>query len=94
MWFTASSLSLLIVTSCCAGDEQADGPLLARTVQSALAQAEAHGMQSIAMPLIGAGRAGWPVQLAAQIHVAEVVKLKASGNGVTVLQVGFLHCRQ
>jgi len=44
-------------------------------------------MQSIAMPLIGAGRAGWPAKLAAQIHIAEVVKLMDSGKAVTSLQV-------
>jgi len=74
-------------TTCCAGDQQKDSPLLASTVRSALAQAEVHGMQSIAMPLIGAGRAGWPAKLAAQIHIAEVVKLMDSGKAVTSLQV-------
>jgi len=31
-----------------------------------LAKAAGHGMQSLAMPLIGAGLAGWPAKLAAQ----------------------------
>ncbi len=74
-------------TVCCAGDQQRDSSLLGSTVQSALAQAEAHGMQSMAMPLIGAGRAGWPAKLAAQIHIAEVVKLMDSRKAATSLQV-------
>ena len=74
-------------TISCTGDQQRDSPLLGSTVQSALAQAEAHGMQSIAMPLIGTGRAGWPAKLAALIHIAEVIKLMNSGKAVTSLQV-------
>ena len=61
-----------------AGNQQLDVPLLARTVQSVLAQAAAKGMQSVAMPLIGAGLAGWPPKLAAQVHVAQVLKFMGS----------------
>ena len=57
-----------------AGNQQLDIPLLVSTVQSVLAQAAAKGMQSLAMPLIGAGLAGWPPKLAAQVHVAQVLK--------------------
>lgn len=48
-----------------AGDGQQVAPVLASTVQSVLSQAATHGMQSIAMPLIGHGGNGWPAKLAA-----------------------------
>lgn len=61
-----------------AGNQQLDVPLLASTIQSVLAQAAAKGMHSVAMPLIGAGLAGWPPKLAAQVHVAQVLKFTGS----------------
>ena len=65
-----------------AGNQQLDVPLLASTVQSVLAQAAAKGMHSVAMPLIGAGLAGWPPKLAAQEHVAQVLKFgRTAGRG-------------
>ncbi len=70
------------------GDEQKEIPLLGSTVQSVLAQAEAHGMQSIAMPLIGHGLAGWPAKLAARLHVEQVLCFfKAAQAGPSSLQV-------
>lgn len=70
-----------------AGNQQLDVPLLASTVQSVLAQAAAKGMQSVAMPLIGAGRAGWPPKLAAQVHVAQVLKFTGStGSSLKVIE--------
>ena len=72
----------------CIGDEQKEVPLLRSTVQSALAQAEAHGMQSIAMPLIGHGLAGWPPHLAARVHVEQVLRFfTAAQAGPSSLQV-------
>ncbi|DBB13513.1 TPA: Poly (ADP-ribose) polymerase, variant 4 [Trebouxia sp. C0006] len=71
------------------GNQQLDVPLLASTVQSVLAQAAAKGMQSVAMPLIGAGLAGWPPKLAAQVHVAQVLKFTGS-TGSALKEVRFV----
>ena len=54
-----------------------------------MTMAAAHGMQSIAMPLIGHGLAGWPAKLAAQIHVEQVVQFfKASTAACSVKVLG------
>ncbi|DBA92767.1 hypothetical protein WJX77_000576 [Trebouxia sp. C0004] len=71
------------------GNSQLDVPLLASTVQSVLTQAAAKGMHSVAMPLIGAGLAGWPPKLAAQVHVAQVWKFSGS-TGVPLKEVRFV----
>lgn len=71
------------------GNQQLDVPLLASTVQSVLAQAAAKGMHSVAMPLIGAGLAGWPSKLAAQVHVAQVLKFTGS-TGSSLKEVRFV----
>ena len=77
-----------LTSLCLTGDEQKEVPLLGSTVQSVLAQAEAHGMQSIAMPLIGHGLAGWPAKLAARVHVEQVLRFcKAGQAGPSSLQV-------
>ncbi|DBB08229.1 TPA: hypothetical protein ACH3X3_008408 [Trebouxia sp. C0006] len=56
-----------------------------------MTMAAAHGMQSIAMPLIGHGLAGWPAKLAAQIHVEQVVQFfKASTAACSVKEVQFV----
>lgn len=62
-----------------AGNKQNEGALLASTVQSVLATAAAKGMQSVAMPLIGTGVAGWPKQLAAEVCLAEVSTFLRAG---------------
>ncbi len=75
-----------------AGNQQLDVPLLASTVQSVLAQAAAKGMHSLAMPLIGAGLAGWPPKLAAQVHVAQVLKFTGStASSLKVIEPVDLH---
>ncbi|KAA6427151.1 MAG: RNase III inhibitor [Trebouxia sp. A1-2] len=71
------------------GNQQLDVPLLASTIQSVLAQAAAKGMHSVAMPLIGAGLAGWPPKLAAQVHVAQVLKFTGS-TGLSLKEVRFV----
>jgi O-acetyl-ADP-ribose deacetylase (regulator of RNase III) len=54
-----------------------------------MTMAAAHGMQSIAMPLIGHGLAGWPAKLAAQIHAEQVVQFfKASTAACSVKVLG------
>ena len=55
-----------------AGNKQSEGALLASTIRSVLATAAAKGMESVAMPLIGTGVAGWPKQLAAELCLTEV----------------------
>ncbi len=58
----------------CTGRGKQEQRVLGSTVRSVLREAAAHGMQSIAMPLIGHGLAGWPAKLAAQIHVQQVLR--------------------
>ena len=62
--------------------------VLGSTVRSVLREATAHGMQSIAMPLIGHGLAGWPAHLAAQIHVQQVLRFFNSCKASPSLKVG------
>ena len=58
---------------------QSEVPVLGSTVRSVMTMAAAHGMHSIALPLIGSGLAGWPAKLAAQVRVEQVVQFfKAS----------------
>lgn len=57
------------------------------TVRSVLRAASAHGMQSIAMPLIGHGLAGWPAKLAAQTHVQQVLRFFNSTTSAASLKV-------
>ncbi len=88
VWADVCRVSSDIITLGFTGDEQKEIPLLGSTVQSVLAQPEAHGMQSIAMPLIGHGLAGWPAKLAAQVHVEQVLRFfKAAQAGPSSLQV-------
>ena len=51
-----------------------DADALAKAVQSVLAKAKAEGMESVAIPVIGNGNAGWPTELAAKVHVEEALK--------------------
>ena len=68
-----------------AGKKQNEKALLAATVQSVLATAAAKGMDSVAMPLIGTGVAGWPKQLAAEVCLAEVlIFLRAAPSSLKV----------
>lgn len=62
---------------------------LASTVLAVLREASRWGMQSVAMPLIGAGAAGWPPKLAADIHIAQLLEL-ASGTSSITLKVQLL----
>lgn len=59
---------------CYIGDDQQKAAALAKTVQSVLAIVADNGLESVAIPLIGGGKAGCPTQLAAQNHVEEAVK--------------------
>jgi O-acetyl-ADP-ribose deacetylase (regulator of RNase III) len=61
--------------------------VLGSTVRSVLREAAAHNMQSIAMPLIGHGVAGWPAKLAAQIHVEQVLRFFNSRKASPSLKV-------
>lgn len=72
---------------CDAGDQQQGMQVLASTVRSALALAAAEGMQSIAMPLIGNGRAGWPAKAVAKVHVEQVLEFFNSATASTALKV-------
>ena len=57
---------------------------MASTVQAVLKQARCHNMQSIAIPLIGAGQAGWPPKLAAKIHIEQLLKFASTPGSVKV----------
>lgn len=61
--------------------------MLASTVRSALAMAAAGGMQSIAMPLIGNGVAGWPTKEAAKVHIEQVLGFFTAGTVSSALKV-------
>ena len=49
-----------------------------------LTEASRWGMQSVAMPLIGAGAAGWPSKLAADIHIAQLLELTSGTSNITL----------
>lgn len=70
-----------------AGNAKKDAVALASTVQNVLAQAARNGMQSIAMPLIGNGNAGWPTALAAQAHLQGLLQFVATDKDSSVLKV-------
>lgn len=68
-----------------AGNKPNESALLTSTVHSVLTTAQAKGMESIAMPLIGTGLAGWPKQLAAEVCLAEVSSiLRAAPSSLKV----------
>ena len=74
-----------------AGNKQNESALLTSTVHSVLVTAAARGMESIAMPLIGTGLAGWPKQLAAEVCLAEVSSfLRAAPSSLRVSEVMLL----
>ena len=65
-----------------------DRQQLASTVQSVLTSAASKGMQTVAMPLIGTGQAGWPKKLAAQVCLAVVSTfVNASPGSVKVMHI-------
>ena len=70
-----------------AGHGKQESHVLGKTVKSVLKEAASHGMQSIAMPLIGHGEAGWPAKLAAQIHVEQVLRFFKSRKAGLSLKV-------
>ena len=59
----------------------------ASTVRSVLQAAAEDGMQSVAMPLIGCGNAGWPIKLAAQINVEQVLDFLSTDGKTSTLKV-------
>ena len=61
-----------------AGDDKKDAVALASTVQAVLAEAAGNGLQSVAIPLIGNGNAGWPTALAAKAHIEALMQFVAA----------------
>lgn len=49
--------------------------------------AEDAGMQSVAMPLVGAGRAGWPAKLAAKVQMEQVLQFINAATAASSLKV-------
>ncbi len=72
---------------CFSGREQSDVAALRTVVQSVLADAAALHVKSLALPLIGAGKAQWPAALAAKTQVAAICALASQGR-CGQLQVG------
>jgi len=65
---------------CFSGREQSDTAALRTVVQSVLADAAALHVKSLALPLIGAGKAQWPAALAAKTQVAAICALASQGR--------------
>ncbi len=64
---------------CVSGREQSDVAALRAVVQTVLADAAALHVKSLALPLIGAGKAQWPAALAAKTQVAAICALASQG---------------
>ncbi|KAL0025892.1 hypothetical protein WJX77_000090 [Trebouxia sp. C0004] len=62
------------------GREQSDVAALRTVVQSVLADAAALRVNSLALPLIGAGKAQWPAALAAKTQIAAICALASQGG--------------
>ena len=71
-------LSIVIVLS--SGREQIDTTGLRSVVQSVLAEAAALQVESLALPLVGAGKANWPPALAAKTQVAAISAMAQEGR--------------
>lgn len=80
------------LATCCPAGGQSEVPVLGSTVRSVMTMAAAHGMHSIALPLIGSGLAGWPAKLAAQIHVEQVVQFFKASTAACSLKVPHKSC--
>ncbi len=61
-----------------AGSVQQDDANLRRTVQAVLQAVKVAKVESVAVPLLGAGAAGWPTALAAKALVGQVVEMISS----------------
>ncbi len=64
---------------CASGREESDVAALRTVVQSVLADAAALHVKSLALPLIGAGKAQWPAALAAKTQVAATCASASQG---------------
>ena len=65
---------------CGSGREQSDVAALRTVVQSVLADAAALHVKSLALPLIGAGKARWPAALSAKTQVAAICASASQGR--------------
>ena len=74
--------SLLKQKLCNAGDAAKDSASLVSLMQSVLCAAASINADTLALPGLGTGAAGWSTSLAAQALVAEVVR---TANNCTVL---------
>lgn len=72
----------------CIGDEAQDEASMQSMVQAVLDVAAQAGVTAIAMPLLGAGKAQWPVRLAAKAHAAKILNAAYCQSGGTRLKVG------
>ena len=69
------------------GGGQSNAGALRGSVRTVLCKAEAWQAKSVALPLIGAGQAKWPVEVAARLQIAEIIDFTKGGTR-TSLQVG------
>ena len=78
-----SDATTTCVHSCAGSNKQA----LVDTVHSVLTTAAAAGLESIAIPLIGSGNAGWAVKLAAEARIEGVLQFAKASSTATSLKV-------
>lgn len=64
-----------------------DKQALVDTVHSVLTTTAAAGLESVALPLIGSGNAGWAVQLAAEAHIEALLQFVNAKNTASSLKV-------
>ena len=69
------------------GDAAQDQASMQSMFQAVLSAAAKAGITTLAMPLLGAGLARWPMLVAAKAQVAEVLQAAHHRSGGTRLQV-------
>ena len=66
-------VTVVVFVLACTGDAAKDEASMQSMVQAVLDVAAQAGVNTLAMPLLGAGRAQWPLIPAAKAHVAKVL---------------------
>ena len=72
----------------CAGNGVQDEDCMRRMVWSVLDVAAQARVTSVALPLLGAGIAGWPIAVAAKAHIEEVLEMAEQDLAGSSLKVG------
>ncbi|RMH17068.1 MAG: Appr-1-p processing protein [Gemmatimonadetes bacterium] len=80
-----------VIHAAAMGDEPASARSIREATRSALELARAHGLESVAFPVLGTGVAGFDFDEAASIMLVEIRRaLDAEGAPSTVVLYGFL----